>query len=302
MEGDSISQVRQFHRQLTVDVVTRWVKCMLEDHVEPQRAGLRKGAKVGDSKKRKSAALFSVVHSLRNKNLREVAQLAGTTESTMKSWRTQQAFLEACNNAIDKFAKTLKNTLEMAVALSNGAEGPEESFYFSVLGDYKMADSPSEMAELIIYMLPFFHPKVESIVSDYVDKESRGPSLDISKNIHIRESIIGGSGGDVTNIIDTVLSSYGLSKLDMMKMASYRVLRDHLNQSATVFDKSDARKYTMDKVPESMRRITSMFDLLSDPNQWTPDNCERSKKLLDSLREMIFREYSLLSERDCVWP
>jgi hypothetical protein len=264
MERDSIEVLRERHKALAVDLVKNWAGVVLDNYVERQRAGVPKGEQIGISKKKMAAALYSTGPF----SLREIAELAGSTEGSVKVWRTQEGFRGACENACKWLGELITNTLEAAMS-SDLCDTKPTGHIIRELGGFNIADSPLDLGGLVIDLLPFFNVFATELVVKLIREKTQIPP------------------GNVFN--DS--SAY-------LEHSRYLGLMGRALQSAHVFDMASRRKFAKDMLEVTKAQITLDLDCLTTPEAWTPANTAKSLALAESLKSMIFQQLDILARRN----
>lgn len=110
----------------TVDFVVEWTDEALKDYIDPDRKGTPKGEKIGLSKKKRRAAYLMTLHP-EAASLREIAEIAGTSEGTIKVWRTQGAFNMAMDEGAEALGSWIYSRLDAHAKRFYEGVGEEES-------------------------------------------------------------------------------------------------------------------------------------------------------------------------------
>jgi hypothetical protein len=88
----------------------RWLSQYIREHGEPTRAGTPRGEPVGMSRRKRRAAMLTILHS-KTFGLRLLSRLAGVSEGFLRVWRTEDEFKSVAKDTCKEFATHIINTI-----------------------------------------------------------------------------------------------------------------------------------------------------------------------------------------------
>ncbi len=153
-----LQAMKKAARQIGMD----WVQFML-DHPELVRSELPRASTLSFSREKLMASLLIVLypHVFR---LKDISHLAGTTDGTLRVWRTKDDYLQAEYEAYTAFGKHMANAFIREI---EGADALRPGDPILEISDFKIGtyipESPPRFKQDILnllFFLPFFHSGV----------------------------------------------------------------------------------------------------------------------------------------------
>lgn len=262
---DEAERIREYRREMAFNLVKSWAAPILAAYEEPKRRGVPKGDGIGSSKKQKAASLYLAAYPYCSCSLREIARLAGTTEGSLKVWRTQGAFLDNCHQAFDDLAQYICRTIDIAMrifAMGHAKSAAEIRALHSerprgrvigTLGPYEIFENPIGFVRLLIDLVPFLNDEIFRTVHDFIVEK-------------FNENISG-----------------------------YTALFMLLRQSVEITDQDSRRNSHVKWLDVTKTYLSVRYDNLMAPEAWTPENAEKSKENAAYLKESIFALLDILA-------
>jgi hypothetical protein len=272
-------------KELALEFIQSWGPTVIDDHEEPRRMGVPKGSRIGVSRKKLAAAIYSVAYPL--VPLEEIAELSGTTLGSLKTWRTLPDFKNLCSQWADELARRICRTIDVALMFWDLKTGAITSI--NEWDDKPAPKLPDQDYELFQDSSP-----------DYSLMES-GPVLFMMRNLlddpieKIRY---------LTNVVTCLNFSIQRKVQDFMFSKSEQAIRmerdsvypvAHLFLVDAMIGENLKRKSLLRFLDIKTAMISIIYDRLMSPEMWTPENSQRAVELAEKLKKQIFSMIEVLA-------
>ena len=198
---DRIKDGRRKSKEEAISFVRIFADEKLKNYVEPGRAGISKGDRIGFSINKQRAAYFMTLYPncLR---LNEIADLSGVPSGSLRAWKKQKDFIDLIVQASNSHSEAIINTFELDVMEKYPTIFPEikKSLYGKSVLDIDLKaiyKNPNEasISMFLADILPFLNSHTAVKVTKWLlGKEPGNPgtleysaiAYRIIKSIHVR--------------------------------------------------------------------------------------------------------------------